>query len=85
MEEARVIRNQRKRVLGRHLNTLSRLIVEEDVNGANVRLASMKITFEELEVAHYNYLEFLEMYDDGYSDYVDMCGRESLEYCATGE
>ena len=51
MEEARVIRNQRKRVLGRHLNTLSRLIVEEDVNGANVRLASMKITFEELEVA----------------------------------
>ena len=54
MEEARVIRNQRKSVLGRHLNTLSRLIVEEDVNGANVRLASMKITFEELEVAHYN-------------------------------
>ena len=41
MEEARVIRNQRKRVLGRHLNTLSRLIVEEHVNGANVRLASI--------------------------------------------
>ena len=44
----RVIRNQRKGVQGRHLNTLSLLIVEEDVNGANVRLASMKITFEEL-------------------------------------
>ena len=60
MEEARVIRNQRKSVLGRHLNTLPRLIVEEYVNGANDRLASMKLTFEELEVWHYNYLEFLE-------------------------
>ena len=52
---------------------MSRLIVEEDVNGANVRLASMKVTFEELEVAHYNYHEFLEMYDDGSSDDVDKC------------
>ena len=79
MEEARVIRNQRKSVLGRHLNTLSRLIVEEDVNGANVRFASMKITFEELEVAHYNYLEFLEMYDDGSSDDVDKCNDWFLD------
>ena len=55
----------------RHLNTLSRLLIEEDVNGANVRLVSMKIIFEELEVAHYSYLEFLEMYDDGSSDDVD--------------
>ena len=42
MEDARVIRSQCKKVLGRHLNTLSRFIVEEDVNGANVRLASME-------------------------------------------
>ena len=55
------------------------LIVEEDVNGANVRLASMKITFEELEVAHYNYLEFLEMYDDGSSDDVDKCNDWFLD------
>ena len=79
MEEARVIRNQRKSVLGRHLNTLSRLIVEEDVNGANDRLASMKLTFEELEVWHYNYLEFLEMYDDGSSDDVDKCNDWFLD------
>ena len=52
MEEARVIRNQRKKVLGRHLNTLSRLIVEEGVNGSNIRFASMKVTLKELEVAH---------------------------------
>ena len=79
MEEARVIRNQRKSVLGRHLNTLSRLIVEEDVNGANDRLASMKLTFEDLEVWHYNYLEFLEMYDDGSSDDVDKCNDWFLD------
>ena len=79
MEEARVIRNQRKSVLGRHLNTLSRLIVEEYVNGANDRLASMKLTFEELEVWHYNYLEFLEMYDDGSSDDVDKCNDWFLD------
>ena len=33
----------------------------------------MKMIFEELEVAHYNYHEFLEMYDDGSSDDVDKC------------
>ena len=68
-----------KSVLGRHLNTLSRVIVEEDVNGANDRLASMKLTFEELEVWHYNYLEFLEMYDDGSSDDVDKCNDWFLD------
>ena len=52
---------------------MSRLLVEEDVNGAHFRLASMKIIFEELEVAHYNYLEFLEMYDDGSSGDVEKC------------
>ena len=79
MEEARVIRNQRERVLRRHVNTLARLLVEEDINGASVRLTSMKIIFEELEVAHYNYLEFLEMYDDVSSDDVNKCNDWFLD------
>ena len=50
-----VIRNQRKGVLRRHINTLARLLVEEDINGANVRLTSMKMIFEVLGLArHYN-------------------------------
>ena len=79
MEEARVIRNQRERVLRRHVNTLARLLVEEDINGASVRLTSMKMIFEELEVAHYNYLEFLEMYDDVSSDDVNKCNDWFLD------
>ena len=39
----------------------------------------MKLTFEELEVWHYNYLEFLEMYDDGSSDDVDKCNDWFLD------
>ena len=79
MEEARVIRNQRERVLRRHVNTLARLLVEEDINGASVRFTSMKMIFEELEVAHYNYLEFLEMYDDVSSDDVNKCNDWFLD------
>ena len=79
MEEARVIRNQRERVLRRHVNTLARLLVEEDINGASVRLTSMKMIFEELEVAHYNYPEFLEMYDDVSPDDVNNCNDWFLD------
>ena len=73
MEEARIIRNQRKGVLRSHINTLARLLVEEDINGASVRLTSMKMIFEELEEAHYNYLEFLEGDDNVSSDDVSKC------------
>ena len=65
----------------RHVNTLARLLVEEDINCASVRLTSMKMIFEELEVAHYNnyYLEFLEMYDDVSSDDVNKCNDWFLD------
>ena len=56
MEEAIVIRNQRKRVLTRHANTLTRLLVEKELDGVIVCLPSMKRAFGELEDAHYYYL-----------------------------
>ena len=68
------------RVLRRHVNNLARLLVAEDINGASVLLTSMKMIFEELEVAHYNYLEFLEMYDDDVSsDDVNKCNDWFLD------
>ena len=39
----------------------------------------MKMIFGELEVAHYNYLEFLEMYDDVSSDDVNKCNDWFLD------
>ena len=39
----------------------------------------MKVTFEELELTHYNYLEFIEMYDDGSSGDVDKCNDWFLD------
>ena len=39
----------------------------------------MKVTFDELELTHYNYLEFIEMYDDGSSDDVDKCNDWFLD------
>ena len=75
MEEARIILNQCKGVLIRHINTLARLLVEEDITGASVRLTSMKMIFEELEEAHYNYLEFIEGDDNLSSDDVSKCNN----------
>ena len=57
MEEAKVVKNQRKSVLSRHVNTLRRLLIEEDTNGVIARLKSMKDTFDQLEQAHYDYIE----------------------------
>ena len=57
MEEALVFRNERKNILTRHVNTLTRLLVGKELDGVIVGLPPMKRAFEELEDAHYYYLD----------------------------
>ena len=74
MEEALVFRNERKRILTRHVNTLTRLLVGKELDGVIVGLPPMKRAFEELEDAHYYYLDMFETYDsDMPSDDVNQC------------
>ena len=74
MEEALVFRNERKIILTGHVNTLTRLLVKKELDGVIVGLPPMKRAFEELEDAHYDYLDMFEMYDnDMPSDDVNQC------------
>ena len=74
MEEALVFRNERKNILTRHVNTLTRLLVLKELDGVIVGLPPMKRAFEELEDAHYYYLDIFETYDnDMPSDDVNQC------------
>ena len=76
MEEALLFRNERKMILTRHLNNLTRLLVEKELDGVIVCLPPMKRAFAELEDAHYYYLDMFEMYDDDMpSDDVNECER----------
>ena len=76
MEEALVFRNERKIILTGHVNTLTRLLVGKELDGVTVCLPPMKRAFEELEDAHYDYLDMFEMYDDDIpSDDVNQCER----------
>ena len=76
MEEALVFRNERKRLLTRQVNTLTRLPVGKELDGVIVDLPPMKRAFEELEDAHYYYLDFFETYDnDMPSDDVNQCKK----------
>ena len=76
MEEALVFRNERKIILTGHVNTLTRLLVGKELDGVTVCLPPMKRAFEELEDAHYDYLNMFEMYDDDIpSDDVNQCER----------
>ena len=74
MEEALVFRNERKIILTGHVNTLTRLLVEKELDGVTVCLLPMKRAFEELEDAHYYYLDFFETYDNDMPSYdVNQC------------
>ena len=64
MEEGLVFRNERKIILTGHVNTLTRLLVEKELDGVTVCLPPMKRAFEELEDSHYYYLDFFETYDN---------------------
>ena len=75
MEAAKIIRKQRKSVLNRHIITLTRLVIEEDISSINSRLSSMKITFEELETSHYSYVEYLESDSSVSSSDLDQCNE----------
>ena len=74
MEESLVFRNERKIILTGHINRLTRLLVGKELDGVTVCLPPMKKAFEELEDAHYDYLDMFEMYDyDMPSDDVNQC------------
>ena len=60
MDEAKKRRSQRAGVITRHIHTLDRLCKERDVTGVRDRLKQMKFIFNELESAHYAYIDALE-------------------------
>ena len=73
MEESNTIKNQRKSVLTRHCNTLTRLFEEQDADGINDRLRSMKLTMEQLEQAHYDYLDCVQSNTSEDEDEISNC------------
>ena len=73
MEGFKTIKNQRKSVLTRHCNTLTRLLEEQDADGINDRLRSMKLTMEQLEQAHYDYLDCVQSNTSEDEDEISKC------------
>ncbi|XP_076029789.1 uncharacterized protein LOC143018315 [Oratosquilla oratoria] len=59
MEQAKVVRRQRKAAVTRHLGTLCRLIAEEDIAGITDRLDRVRTSYNEFESAHDAYQTFL--------------------------
>ena len=75
MEGFKTIKNQSKSVLTRHCNTLTRLLEEQDADGINDRLRSMKLTMEQLEQAHYDYLDCVQSNTSEDEDEISKQGR----------
>ena len=73
MEGFKTIKNQRKSVLTRHCNTLTRLLEEQDADGINDRLRSMKLIMEQLEQAHYDYLDCVQSNTSEDEDEISKC------------
>ena len=73
MEGFKTIKNQRKSVLTRHCNTLTRLLEEQDADGINDRLRSMKLIMEQLEQAHYDYLDCVQSNTSVDEDEISKC------------
>ena len=73
MEVFKTIKNQRKSVLTRHCNTLTRLLEEQDADGINDRLRSMKLIMEQLEQAHYDYLDCVQSNTSEDEDEISNC------------
>jgi hypothetical protein len=61
--ESKKIRDQRSSVLSRYQNQLNVRLIEEDTDGVQERLHLMKKTMEEIEAAHYRYMELIEASD----------------------
>ncbi|XP_076036814.1 uncharacterized protein LOC143022477 [Oratosquilla oratoria] len=59
MEQAKVVRRQRKAAVTRHLGTLCRLIAEEDIAGITDRLDRVRTSYNEFESAQDTYQTFL--------------------------
>ena len=60
-------------MLTRHCNTLTRLFEEQDADGINDRLRSMKLIMEQLEQAHYDYLDCVQSNTSEDEDEISKC------------
>ena len=60
-------------MLTRHCNTLTRLLEEQDADGINDRLRSMKLIMEQLEQAHYDYLDCVQSNTSEDEDEISKC------------
>ena len=63
-ESSKKSRSTKKAILTRHLNTLNRRIVEDDVGATREYLRKVRQAFNELEASHYDYKEILTVEDD---------------------
>ena len=52
MEQAKLIRRQRKAVITRHLGNLERFVAEEDVEEVVHKLEQLSASFKDFEAAH---------------------------------
>ena len=64
MEQAKVIRRQRKAAITRHLGTLDRLLAEEETEQVKERLEKISVAFLRFETSHDEYNELLKDDDD---------------------
>ena len=60
MEEAKLVRRQKKAAITRHLRTLNRLVAEENIKEAKTKLDKLQNSFKEFENSHYVYNDTLE-------------------------
>ena len=64
MEEVKGLRSQRKGVLTRHLRTLNKFLIEEDLESVKSRLNQMRPVVADIEKFHDSYMESLAAIPD---------------------
>ena len=64
MEESKGLRSQRKGVLTRHIRTLNKYIIEEDLESVRSRLNQMRPVIADIEKFHDFYMESLAAVPD---------------------
>ena len=53
MEEAKLVRCQKKAAITRHLGTLNHLVAEENIKEVKTKLDKLQNSFKEFENSHY--------------------------------
>ena len=85
ISHVRIIRRQRKAAVTRHLNTISRLIADNDLDSVKDRLVTLRKAFDSLEEGHAEYLDLLSddtdidaaevWYNEVVTDYVEQVSK----------